>query len=198
MSLIGKPAPMFKAPAVMPDGSFKDDFSLADYAGRPLLLFFYPLDFTFVCPTEILEFDRQLEAFKERGVEVIGVSVDSKYSHFAWRNTPIKEGGIGPIRFPLVSDLSKQIARDFDVLSSDGTIALRGTFLIDKKGIVRHAVINDPGLGRNIDEALRMVDALQHLEQHGEVCPANWRKGGRAMKATVAETTRYLREQLAD
>jgi peroxiredoxin (alkyl hydroperoxide reductase subunit C) len=193
MSLVGKPAPDFTAPTVIGDGSFKDDFKLSSLKDRYVMLFFYPLDFTFVCPTEIIEFDKRLDEFRERNVEVVGVSVDSKYSHVAWRNTSVEEGGIGNIRYPLVSDITKQISRDYDVLVEKEGVALRGTFLIDRQGVVRHAVINDLGLGRNIGEALRMVDALQHLENHGEVCPANWEKGEEAMKPSASGVANYLR-----
>jgi peroxiredoxin (alkyl hydroperoxide reductase subunit C) len=191
-SLIGNKAPEFKAPAVMADGTINGEFSLADLRGKYVVLFFYPLDFTFVCPTEIIEFNRKLDQFKERGAEVVGVSVDSQFSHLAWKNTPVEQGGIGDIQYPLVADLSKQISRDFGVLLEDGGVALRGTFLIDKEGVVKHAVVNDLGLGRNIDEALRMVDALKHHEQYGEVCPANWNKGDDAMKPTTDGVASYL------
>jgi peroxiredoxin (alkyl hydroperoxide reductase subunit C) len=175
----------------MADGSINNEFSLAALRGKYVVLFFYPLDFTFVCPTEIIEFNRKLDEFKERGAEVIGVSVDSHFSHLAWKNTPVDQGGIGDIQYPLVSDLNKQISRDFGVLL-DGGVALRGTFLIDKEGIVKHAVLNDLGLGRNIDESIRMVDALKHHEQYGEVCPANWNKGDDAMKPTSDGVASYL------
>jgi peroxiredoxin 2/4 len=194
MSLIGKQAPSFKAPAIMGDNSIKDDFTLTDYKGKYVVLFFYPLDFTFVCPTEILEFNHKLGEFKERGAEVIGVSVDSKFSHLAWKNTPVEKGGIGNIKFPLVADLTKSIARDYDVLLEESGLALRGTFLIDRQGTVKAAVINDTGLGRNIDEAVRMLDALQHNEKYGEVCPANWKKGDKAMKPTSEGVAKYLSE----
>jgi peroxiredoxin (alkyl hydroperoxide reductase subunit C) len=156
------------------------------------VLFFYPLDFTFVCPTEIIEFNRKLDEFKERGAEVVGVSVDSHFSHLAWKKTPVEQGGIGDIQYPLVADIKKQISRDYGVLLEDGGVALRGTFLIDKEGIVKHAVLNDLGLGRNIDETVRMVDALKHHEQFGEVCPANWSKGDDAMKPTSDGVASYL------
>jgi peroxiredoxin (alkyl hydroperoxide reductase subunit C) len=191
-SLIGKKAPGFKAPAVMADGTINEEFSLADLRGKYVVLFFYPLDFTFVCPTEIIEFNRKLGEFRERGAEVVGVSVDSQFSHLAWKNTPVDRGGIGDIQYPLVADLSKQISRDFGVLLEDGGVALRGTFLIDREGVIKHAVINDLGLGRSIDESLRMVDALKHHEQYGEVCPANWRKGDDAMKPTTDGVASYL------
>jgi len=192
--LINKPAPDFTAPAVMPNNTIKEDFSLADVAGKYVVLFFYPLDFTFVCPTEIIDFDKKLAEFKERGAEVIGVSVDSQYSHLAWKNTPRDQGGIGNVQYPLVADLTKQIASDFGVLIEDAGVALRGTFLIDREGVIKHAVVNDLGLGRNIDEAIRMLDALQHLEQHGEVCPAGWNKGDDAMVPTSDGVAGYLKK----
>ncbi len=191
MSLIGKTAPDFTAQAVLPDNSIKPDFKLSDLRGKYVVLFFYPLDFTFVCPTEILEFNAKLPEFRKRGVEVVGVSVDSQYSHLAWKNTPVNQGGIGNIQFPLVADLNKTIAASYDVLL-EGGVALRGAFLIDKDGVVRHAVINDLGLGRNIDEALRVLDALQFFEKHGEVCPANWKHGDEAMKPTRDGVASYL------
>ena len=191
-TLVGKQAPKFTAPTVMPNNSIKEAWSLDELKGKYVVLFFYPLDFTFVCPTEIIEFNRKLAEFKERGAEVVGVSVDSQFSHLAWKNTPVEKGGIGDIQYPLVADLKKEISRDFGVLLEEGGVALRGTFLIDKEGVVKHAVVNDLGLGRNIDEAIRMVDALQHLEKHGEVCPANWNKGDDAMKPTGEGVADYL------
>jgi peroxiredoxin (alkyl hydroperoxide reductase subunit C) len=191
-SLIGKKAPAIKAPAVMPDNSINGEFTLDGLKGKYVVLFFYPLDFTFVCPTEIIQFDRKLAEFRERGAEVVGVSVDSQFTHLAWKNTPVDKGGIGNVQYPLVADLTKQISRDYGVLLEDGGVAFRGTFLIDKEGTVRHAVVNDLGLGRNIDEALRMVDALKHHEQHGEVCPANWKQGDDAMKPTSDGVASYL------
>ncbi|QDU58410.1 peroxiredoxin [Aeoliella mucimassa] len=179
--LVQTEAPDFAAQAVMPDGSFKE-LKMSDYRGQYVLLFFYPLDFTFVCPTEIIAFSEAMEEFEKRNVQVIGASVDSHYSHFAWRNTPREAGGIGPIKYPLVADLNKQISQDYGVLLSGG-VALRGLFLIDKEGIVRHELINDLPLGRNVDEAIRVVDALQFHEEHGEVCPANWKAGEKSMKA---------------
>lgn len=189
--LVTKQAPDFTATAVLPDNSMKPDFKLSDYRGKYVILFFYPLDFTFVCPSEILAFDRALEAFKAKNCEIIGVSIDSQFSHWAWKNTPINQGGIGNIQYPLVSDLDKSISRQYGVLLDAG-MALRGTFLIDRDGIVRHAVVNDLPLGRNIDEALRMVDALQFHEQHGDVCPANWQEGKEAMTPTAAGVAEYL------
>ena len=190
-TLVTQQAPEFTATAVMPDNSMKADFKLSDFKGKYVILFFYPLDFTFVCPSEILAFDRALPKFKEKNTEIIGVSIDSQFSHWAWKNTPINQGGIGQIKYPLVADLDKQISRNYGVLLDAG-IALRGTFLIDREGIVRHAVVNDLPLGRNNDEALRMVDALQFHEQHGDVCPANWNEGQEAMTPTAAGVADYL------
>jgi peroxiredoxin 2/4 len=189
--LVTQPAPDFTATAVMPDNSMKPDFTLSDYRGKYVILFFYPLDFTFVCPSEILAFDKTLASFKSKNCEIIGVSIDSQFSHWAWKNTPVKQGGIGNIQYPLVADLDKSISRRYGVLLEAG-IALRGTFLIDRDGIVRHAVINDLPLGRNTEEALRMVDALQFHEKHGDVCPANWEEGKEAMKPTAAGVADYL------
>jgi peroxiredoxin 2/4 len=192
--LVGQNAPDFTAKAVMGDNSIEESFSLSKYIkGKYALLFFYPLDFTFVCPTEILAFDHRLEEFKERGVEVIGVSVDSQFTHLAWKSTPVEKGGLGNVRFPLVADLTKSIARDYDVLLGD-SVALRGTFLIDKNGVVQHQVINNLSLGRNIDEAIRMVDALQFTEKYGEVCPAGWSKGKAGMKGSTDGVAKYLAE----
>ena len=190
--LVQRKAPNFIAPAIMADNEIKETLSLEVYRGRYLVLFFYPLDFTFVCPSEILAFDQRLGDFQERECDVIAVSVDSQFSHLAWKNTPVDEGGIGPIRFPLVADLTKGIARDFGVLS-DESVALRATFLIDREGIVRHQVVNDLDLGRNVDDVLRTLDALQHRERTGEVCPANWQKGEEAMRPTPAGIKKYLR-----
>ncbi len=189
-TLVTKAAPDFKAQAVMPDNTF-EDLQLSSFRGKYVLLFFYPLDFTFVCPTELIAFDRKLAEFKKRDTEVVAVSVDSAFSHLAWKNTPLNEGGIGNVQYPIVADLTKQITRDFGILFND-SIALRGLFLIDKAGIVRHAVINDLPLGRSIDEALRMVDALQFHEKYGEVCPANWKAGEEGMKATHEGVASYL------
>ncbi len=194
--LVTKAAPDFKAQAVMPDNSFKE-ISMSDYKGKYVVLFFYPLDFTFVCPSEIIAFDHRLADFKAKGVEVIGCSVDSHFSHLAWKNTEINKGGIGQVQFPIVADITKSISTDYDVLF-DGAIALRGSFLIDKEGVVRHQVINDLPLGRNIDEMLRMVDALQFNEEHGEVCPAGWSKGKKGMVATGDGVANYLDENASD
>lgn len=182
--LVTKPAPDFKAQAVLKDGSFAE-VSLSQFKGNKyVLLFFYPLDFTFVCPTEIIAFSDRVKEFNDLGVEVIGVSVDSHFSHLAWRNTPRNQGGIGQIDYTLVADLNKQISRDYDVLMGDA-VALRGLFLIDKNGVVRHQVVNDLPLGRSVDEALRMVQALQFFEKNGEVCPADWQQGKSTIKPTV-------------
>ncbi|WP_457745387.1 redoxin domain-containing protein [Sulfurimonas sp.] len=190
--LVTNPAPDFTATAVLADGSIVEDFTLSENFGKKgTVVFFYPLDFTFVCPSEIIAFSHRYEEFQNRGVNVIGVSVDSQFSHFAWRETPVEKGGIGRINFPLVADLTKNIARDFDVLLDDA-VALRGSFLIDDKGIVRHAVINDLPLGRNVDEMLRMIDAQQFTDEHGEVCPAGWQKGDEGMKADAKGVAEYL------
>lgn len=190
-TLVTKEAPDFTAHAVMPDNTIKEDFSLSALRGKHVVLFFYPLDFTFVCPTEIIAFNRKLDEFKKRGVEVVGVSIDSQFSHFAWKNTKPEDGGIGDIQFPLVADLSKNIARNYGILFGE-EVALRGLFLIDKEGIVRHCVINDLPLGRSVDEALRMVDALQFFEENGEVCPANWHKGEDGMAPSADGVADYL------
>jgi peroxiredoxin 2/4 len=190
-TLVTKEAPDFTAQAVMPDNTIKEDFSLSALRGKHVVLFFYPLDFTFVCPTEIIAFNRKLDEFKKRGVEVVGVSIDSQFSHFAWKNTKPENGGIGDIQFPLVADLSKSIARNYGILFGE-EVALRGLFLIDKEGIVRHCVINDLPLGRSVDEALRMVDALQFFEENGEVCPANWHKGEDGMAPSADGVADYL------
>jgi peroxiredoxin (alkyl hydroperoxide reductase subunit C) len=189
--LVGREAPDFAAQAVMPDGSFRE-LKLSGFRGKNVVLFFYPLDFTFVCPSEIIAFHNHLDEFKERSCEVLGVSVDSHFSHHAWRNTPLDKGGIGKIAYPLVADLTKSIARDYDVLTPNGAVALRGLFLIDRNGIVRHQIVNDLPLGRNVHEALRLLDALQYHEEHGEVCPANWNKGKPAMKPDAEGVATYL------
>lgn len=192
--LVAKEAPDFTATAVMPDNSFNEKFSLSDLRGKYIVLFFYPLDFTFVCPTELLAFDHRLKEFEKRNVQVIGCSVDSHFSHLAWKNTPVDQGGIGNVQYPLVADLTKSIARDYDVLLDDG-VALRGSFLIDRDGVVRHQVVNDLPLGRNIDEMLRMVEALQYTEEHGEVCPAGWQEGAAAMDPTPEGVASYLAKE---
>ena len=190
--IVTNKAPDFTATAVLADGSIVEDFKLSEnYGEKGTVVFFYPLDFTFVCPSEIIAFSHRYEEFQKRGVNVVGVSVDSQFSHFAWRETPVEKGGIGRINFPLVADLTKNIARDYDVLLNDA-VALRGSFLIDDKGIVRHAVVNDLPLGRNVDEMLRMIDAQQFTDEFGEVCPAGWNKGDEGMKASTDGVAEYL------
>ena len=189
-TLVTQEAPDFTAQAVMGDNTF-EEVKLSSYRGKYVVLFFYPLDFTFVCPSEIIAFDKELDKFKAKNTEVIGVSVGSHFTHLAWKKTPRDQGGIGDINYPLVADLDKNISRDFGILSGD-SVALRGLFLIDKEGVVRHELVNDLGLGRSVDEAIRMLDALQFSEQHGEVCPANWREGDEAMKPTADGVADYL------
>jgi peroxiredoxin (alkyl hydroperoxide reductase subunit C) len=205
-TLIGKKAPQFTAKAVVNGNDFVEDFSLDQFIGKKeVVFFFYPLDFTFVCPTELLAFQEKLSEFEKRGVAVVACSVDSEYSHWAWLNTELKNGGIKSVTYPIVSDLNKTISYNFGVLAGDydyddnGNLAFqgaakayRGLFLIDKNGVVRHCVINDMPLGRSVDEALRMVDALQHFEQYGEVCPANWHEGDKALVETAASIANYL------
>jgi len=205
--LVGKQAPDFTAAAVMADGSINENFSLSDYDGKYVVLFFYPLDFTFVCPSELIAFDHRIKEFESRGVQVIGCSVDSQFTHAAWRNTAVDAGGIGEVAYPLVADLTKMIAADYDVLIDNdgiqdedgdmvhllgGSIALRGSFLIDQSGVVQHQVVNNLPLGRNIDEMLRMIDALQFTEEHGEVCPAGWNKGEKGMVPDADGVASYL------
>ena len=210
--LVGKQAPDFTATAVMENNEINENFNLTKHLnGKIGVLFFYPLDFTFVCPTELLAFDKRLGEFESRGVQVLGCSVDSRWSHLAWKNTDVNNGGIGNVKYPLLQDLDKSIARDYDVLvgateayvetedsaentSVGGAVALRGSFLIDEDGIVRHAVLNDLPLGRNIDEMLRMVDALTHHQKHGEVCPAGWKDGESAMAESPEGVASYLTE----
>ncbi len=190
-TLVTQEAPDFAAEAVMPDNTF-GQVKLSSFKGKYVVLFFYPLDFTFVCPSEILAFNKKLDDFKNRNCEVVGVSVDSKFTHLAWKNTPVENGGIGDIQYPLVQDLNKSIARSYGILFNDA-VALRGLFLIDTRGIVRHAVINDLPLGRSVTEALRMVDALQFVETHGDqVCPADWQEGEVAMEPTAQGVATYL------
>ncbi len=206
MSLVGKKAPIFSAKAVVNGGEVVDGFSLEQFVGKKeVVFFFYPLDFTFVCPTEILAFQEKMNEFEERGVAVVGCSIDSEFSHWAWLNTEVKDGGIKGVKYPLVADLSKTISENYGVLAGEydfneegeavfngAPVAYRGLFLIDKNGVVRHSVINDLPLGRSIDEAIRMVDALQYFEKHGEVCPANWKKGDDAMTASSDGVAEYL------
>ncbi len=191
--LVGRPAPDFTAAAVLGSGEIVDSFSLSEaIKGKKAVVFFYPLDFTFVCPSELLAFDHRMEEFKSRGVEVIGVSIDSQFSHNAWRNTPVNDGGIGPVKYTLVADTKHEICQAYDVEHPEAGVAFRGSFLIDEEGNVRHQVINDLPLGRDVDEMLRMVDALQFHQDHGEVCPAGWNKGDEGMTASPEGVASYL------
>lgn len=190
--LIGKAAPHFQAKAVI-DGKIVDDFSLEDYLGKYVLFFFYPLDFTFVCPTELHAFQAMEHEFEKRNAQVVGCSVDSAFAHLAWLNTPKVKGGIEGVEYPLVSDLNKYISRAYTVLKEDEGIAYRGQFLIDKKGIVRHELINDLPIGRSVEEALRLLDALIFHEEHGEVCPANWKAGAKTMTPTAEGLATYFK-----
>lgn len=189
--LVTQKAPEFVAPAVMPDGSINETFKLSDLRGKYVVLFFWPMDFTFVCPTEIVAHHNRAVKFRERGVELVGVSIDSQFTHFAWRNTPVNKGGIGQVNFPLVSDVKHEITRAYGIEHPDG-VALRGSFLIDRDGIVQHQVVNNLPLGRDVDEMLRMVDALQFFEENGEVCPAGWHKGESGIKGTSEGIAQYL------
>jgi len=192
--LVGHKAPDFTSAAVLADGKIVDNFKLSEVGkGKYVLIFFYPLDFTFVCPSELIAFHNRMAEFKKRNVEVIGISIDSQFTHHAWRNTPIAKGGIGPVAYPLVADISHGICQAYGVENAAG-VALRGTFLIDKQGIVRSQIVNDLALGRNVDELIRLVDALQFHEEHGEVCPAGWNKGDKGMKATAEGVASYLAE----
>jgi len=196
--LVTKKAPAFTASAVLPSNEIVNNFSLYDNIGENgAVIFFYPLDFTFVCPSELIAFDHRLKEFSDRGISVIGVSVDSHFSHLAWKNTAVENGGIGKVAYPLVADLTKSISKDYDVLL-DGGVALRGSFLLDKDGTVRHAVINDLPLGRNIDEMIRMIDAMIFTNQYGEVCPAGWSKGKKGMKATTEGVAEYLKDNASE
>ncbi|MCG7532142.1 peroxiredoxin C [Psychrobium sp. MM17-31] len=193
--LVGRPAPDFTAAAVLGNGEIVDSFTLSEaIKGKKAVVFFYPLDFTFVCPSELLAFDHRFEEFQKRGVEVIGVSIDSQFSHNAWRNTPVNEGGIGPVRYTLVADVKHTICQDYDVEHPEAGVAFRGSFLIDEDGLVRHQVVNDLPLGRNVDEMIRMVDALQFHQEVGEVCPAGWNQGDKGMDASPAGVASYLSE----
>lgn len=192
--LVGKSAPAFKTKAVQ-GKRIIDNFSLSDFLGKYVVFFFYPLDFTFVCPTELHAFQEKLEEFEKRNAQLIGCSVDSCYSHLAWNNTPKAKGGIEGVNYPLVADLNKNIARDYDVLIPHEGIAYRGLFLIDRKGIVRHQTVNDLPLGRSVDEALRMLDALIYFENNGEVCPANWQQGKKSMKPTQEGLSLYFAQR---
>ena len=196
--LVGKKAPDFTVPAVLGNGEIVDAFTLSEaIRGKYGILFFYPLDFTFVCPSELIALDHRIQAFKERNVEVIGVSIDSHFTHNAWRNTPVDKGGIGPVKYTLAADMTHEIAKAYDV-ESEGGVAFRGAFLIDKDGLVRSQIVNDLPLGRNMEELVRLVDALQFHEEHGEVCPANWKKGETGMKASPDGVASYLSENADD
>ncbi|NVK22911.1 MAG: peroxiredoxin C [Kangiellaceae bacterium] len=194
--LVGRKAPDFTAAAVLGNGEIVEDFNFAEATkGKPTVVFFYPLDFTFVCPSELIAFDHRLDEFKKRGVEVVGVSIDSHFTHNAWRNTDVKDGGIGQVGYTLVADVKHDICQAYDVECPNAGVAFRGSFLIDKEGTVRHQVVNDLPLGRNVDEMIRMVDALQFHEEHGEVCPAGWTQGKKGMDASPAGVAKYLSEE---
>ncbi len=190
--LVAKEAPDFCAPAVLGDGSIVSDFKLSDLKGKYVVLFFWPLDFTFVCPSEIIAHNHRVNQLRERGVEVVGVSIDSQFTHFAWRNTAIEDGGIGAVEFPMVADVKHEICRAYGIEHPQAGVALRASFLIDKEGVVQHQVVNNLPLGRNIDEMIRTIDALQFHEQYGEVCPAGWKKGDSGMKASSDGVAEYL------
>lgn len=191
--LVGKQAPDFSATAVMGNNEINKTFNLKTHiSGKYAVIFFYPLDFTFVCPSELIAFNHRLDEFKKRNVEVIGISIDSQYTHLAWKNTPVEKGGIGQVQYPLVADIKHEICRAYDVEFDAAGVAFRGSFLIDRAGVVRHQVVNDLPLGRDIDEMLRVVDALQFTEEHGEVCPAGWSKGKAGMQASTDGVAKYL------
>lgn len=194
MVLVTRQAPDFTAAAVLGNGEIVNQFNFKQHvAGKAAVIFFYPLDFTFVCPSELIAFDNRYEEFQKRGVEVIGISIDSEFTHNAWRNTPVENGGIGPVKYPLVADIKHEIARAYGVEHPEEGVALRGSFLINKQGIVCHQVVNDLPLGRNIDEMLRMVDAMQFNEEHGDVCPAQWEKGKESMEGSPEGVAKYLK-----
>ncbi|MFP4390147.1 MAG: peroxiredoxin [Desulfococcaceae bacterium] len=193
--LVGRPAPDFTKPAVMPSGMIEENFKLSSLRGKYVVLFFWPLDFTFVCPTEIIAHDKRLDKFKERGVEIVGVSIDSQFTHFAWRETPVAEGGIGPVQFPIVADVKHEVTQAYGIEHPDEGVAMRASFLIDKEGVVQHQVVNNLPIGRNVDEMLRTVDALQFHEEHGEVCPAGWEKGDTGMTPNAEGVASYLKSE---
>lgn len=198
MSIVGQKMIDFTASAVMQDGGIVDDFNLSEYIeGSYGILFFYPLDFTFVCPTELIALSNRISDFSERNTKVISISIDSKFSHFAWRETPTDRGGLGSVAYPMVSDITKSISAAYNVLH-EGAVALRGTFIIDDLGIVRHESINDLPIGRNIDEYMRLVDAIKHHEEYGEVCPAGWSRGKASMKATAPGVADFLASNAQD
>ncbi len=205
MSLVGKKAPAFEAVAVVNGGEFQEKFSLEQYKGKKVVFFFYPLDFTFVCPTEIIAFQDQIAEFEKRNTVVVGCSIDSQFSHWAWLNTPKDKGGIQGVKYPLVADLDKTISMKYNVLGGDymvdeegeisfegDPVAFRGLFLIDEEGVVQHELVNNLGLGRSVKEVLRLIDALTHLQKYGEVCPANWEEGEEALKPTFEGVASYL------
>ncbi|MGD8278863.1 MAG: peroxiredoxin [Gemmatimonadota bacterium] len=191
--LVTNPAPPFEATAVMPDGTCREGFTLEEFRGRYVLLFFYPFDFSAVCPTELLAIDHRLERFRERECEVVAISTDTHFVHRAWRDTAVEDGGIGAVQFPLVADVTKQISRDYGVLLADA-LALRATFLIDRDGVVRYQVVNDPNTGRDIDDTLRTLDAVRHVDRHGRLCPAGWDEGDESIEDTPAGVVRYLKD----
>ncbi|MCW8107733.1 peroxiredoxin C [Alteromonas ponticola] len=194
--LVGRPAPDFTAAAVLGNGEIVDSFTLSEaIKGKKAVIFFYPLDFTFVCPSELIAFDKRYEEFTKRGCEVIGVSIDSQFTHNAWRKTPINQGGIGEVKYPMIADVKHEICQAYDVEHPEAGVAFRGSFLIDADGMVRHQVVNDLPLGRNIDEMLRMVDALNFHEEHGEVCPAGWQEGKAGMSADPEGVAKFLSEE---
>ncbi len=193
--LVGREAPDFTAPAVLADGTIVDEFNLkTEIKGKNAVIFFYPLDFTFVCPSELIAFSKRISEFESRNTQVIGVSIDSHFTHNAWRNTAVNDGGIGAVGYPLIADMTHGICQAYDVETPDGAVAFRGSFLIDTNGVVRHQVVNDLPLGRNVDEMIRMVDALLFHEEHGEVCPAGWNKGDAGMQANPDGVAAYLSE----
>ena len=191
--LVNKQAPDFTAAAVLGDGSIVDAFQLSSLRGKYVVLFFWPLDFTFVCPSEIIAHNNRMDKFRELGVEVVGVSIDSQFTHHAWRSTPVEKGGIGAVEFTMVADVKHEITRAYGIEHEDG-VALRASFLIDRAGVVQHQVVNNRPLGREVDEMVRLVEALQFTEEHGEVCPAGWRKGQKGMKASAEGVASYLAE----
>jgi len=197
--LVGRKAPDFNAAAVLADGKIVDSWSFSEATvGKPTLVFFYPLDFTFVCPTELIALDKATEAFQERGIQVVAVSIDSHFTHNAWRNTPINEGGIGPVRYTMVADIAHRICQAYGVEHPEAGVAFRGAFIIDKSGIVRSQIVNDLPLGRNMGEILRVFDALKFTEEHGEVCPADWQEGEKGLTPTPEGIASYLSEEVSE
>ena len=194
--LVNRTAPDFTAPAVLADGSIVEDFAFSSLRGKYVVVFFWPLDFTFVCPSEIIAHDNRMDKFRALGVEVVGISIDSQYTHYAWRNTPVEKGGIGAVGFTMVADVKHEITQAYGVEHEDG-VALRASFLIDRAGVVQHQVVNNLSLGREVDEMIRLIEALQFTEEHGEVCPAGWRKGQKGMHESPAGVASYLAEHAA-